>query len=147
MCLGKILILFCVGDVILEKIMIKTLLVDRLHSLAVACGIPQSFHGSCTFFGLIHKSEVPLQVFFPQDVLAASVLLYIATDDMFKYEIEPVSVTVKLIDGQNVTHNFEKNTVYVTCDRTPLEISVLTDLSKPVFYTRGRHIWHNSMEP
>ena len=79
-----------------------------------------------------------LQVFFSRPVLATSVLLYVATDAMFELEIEPASVTIQLIDTQNQTHNFEQNTLNVNCEATPIVISVITDLSKPFFYTRGK---------
>ena len=65
-------------------------------------------------------------------------LLYVATDAMFELEIEPASVTILLLDTQNQTHNFEQNTVDINCESTPIEVGVLTDLSKPVFYTRGK---------
>ena len=64
-------------------------------------------------------------------------LLYVATDAMFEFEIEPASVTILLLDTQNQTHAFEKNTVDINCESTPIEVSVLMDLSKPFFYTRG----------
>ena len=59
---------------------------------------------------------------------------------MFELEIEPASVTILLLDAQNQTHNFEQNTVDINCESTPIEVGVLTDLSKPVFYTRGKCI-------
>ena len=60
-----------------------------------------------------------------------------ATDAIFELEIEPATVTVQLIDTQNQTHDFEQNTISINCETTPVELSVLTDLSKPFFYTRG----------
>ncbi len=67
-------------------------------------------------------------------------LLYITTDAIFELEIDPASVTVTLIDTQNVTHHFESNTFEINCEKTPVEVPIVADLSKPMLYTKGEKL-------
>ena len=71
-------------------------------------------------------------------MLATSILLYVATNAIFELEIDPATVTVQLIDINNGTHDFIGNTVQIDCKTAPVEVNVLTDLSKPFITTRGK---------
>ncbi|KAI0218078.1 hypothetical protein LSAT2_030188 [Lamellibrachia satsuma] len=96
------------------------------HEVWHPCG---SWNGEDSFW---------LQVAFQRPVIATTVIVYLASDGMNAVDPDVKTVSVSLVDTDNVSHSLPP--AVVSCRTSPLHVNVMHDLSQPLFKTKAVRI-------
>ena len=80
-----------------------------------------------------------LQVYYARPVIAVGVVIYLGSDGRTYDSPEPKSLLVQLIDTDDRVTYVEHKLV-ASCRSNPIYVSILHDLSRPFFRTKGDYI-------
>ena len=79
------------------------------------------------------------QVFFPQPVVAVSVIIHLGSDGYTPVDTDTKYMRVDLLTPENRTVPVVPGNIPVSCRENPVLVPIKQDLSKPFFLTQGTY--------
>ncbi|XP_051893074.1 pregnancy-associated plasma protein A, pappalysin 1a isoform X3 [Pristis pectinata] len=118
----------------------KTRVIDLSDGVAQYAWFPclEAFH-STPFY----PAKYWLKAYFAQPMVAAAVIVHLATDGISLIDQKQESIAVQLVDTKDQNHDLGMH--LLNCRNNPLVIPVIHDLSKPFYRTSAILITFHSM--